>query len=97
MRGTAHPLRERVTECWRRAGMPLFCTGLATKDTPAGMRIRGYQMPIEIGGVPVKPDDILVADEDGIVVVPRESLDAVVEKITLIVDVEAAMPSQCQS
>jgi len=76
---------------WRRAGMPLFCTGLATKDKPAGMRITGCQIPVEIGGVPVKPDDILVADEDGIVVVPRERLDAVVEKLTLIFDVEAAM------
>ena len=76
---------------WRQVGMPLYCTGLATKDKPASMRITGYQIPVEIGGVLVKPNDIIVADEDGIVVVPRESLDAVLEKVKLVSDVEAAM------
>jgi 4-hydroxy-4-methyl-2-oxoglutarate aldolase len=76
---------------WRQVGMPLYCTGLATKDKPAGVRITGHQIPVEIGGVSVKPDDILVGDEDGIVVVPRESLEAVVEKVKFMFDVEAAM------
>ncbi|HWU38023.1 MAG TPA: hypothetical protein VN203_10290 [Candidatus Acidoferrum sp.] len=76
---------------WRRAGMPLYCTGLATKDKPAHMRITGFQIPVEIGDVLVKPDDIIVADEDGIVIVPRESLDNVVEKVKLVLDVEVAM------
>jgi 4-hydroxy-4-methyl-2-oxoglutarate aldolase len=76
---------------WRQAGMPLYCTGLATKDKPAGMRITGFQIPVEIGGVPVKPEDLLVGDEDGIVVIPRESLGALVEKVKLVLDVEAAM------
>jgi 4-hydroxy-4-methyl-2-oxoglutarate aldolase len=76
---------------WRRAGMPLYCTGLATKDKPAQMRITGFQIPVEIGGVLVKPDDMIVADEDGIVIVPRESLDVVLEKVRLILDVEVAM------
>jgi regulator of RNase E activity RraA len=76
---------------WRRAEMPLYCMGLATKDKPAGLRITGCQVPVEIGGVLVKPEDILVADEDGIVVIPRESLEAVLEKVTLVLEVEAAM------
>jgi regulator of RNase E activity RraA len=76
---------------WRRAGMPLYCMGLATKDKPADLRITGCQVPVEIGGVLVKPDDILVTDEDGIVAVPRESLEALLEKVTLVQDVEAAM------
>ncbi len=76
---------------WRQVGMPLYCTGLATKDKPAGMRITGFQIPVEIGGVLVRPDDILVGDEDGIVVVPRESLEALVEKVKFMFDVEAAM------
>jgi regulator of RNase E activity RraA len=76
---------------WRRAGMPLYCTGLATKDKPAYMRITGFQIPVEIDAVLVKPDDIIVADEDGIVIVQREGLDAVVEKVKLVLEVEAAM------
>jgi len=76
---------------WRRAGMPLYSTGLATKDKPASLRITGFQVPVEIGDVLVKPDDVIVADEDGIVVVPRDRLDAVLEKVKLILDVEACM------
>jgi 4-hydroxy-4-methyl-2-oxoglutarate aldolase len=76
---------------WRRAGMPLYATGLATKDKPAHRRITGSQIPVEIGGVLVRPDDILVTDEDGVVIVPRESLDAVIEKTKLVLEVEAAM------
>jgi len=76
---------------WREAGMPLFCTGLATKDKPATMRITGSQVPVEIGGVPVKPEDIIVADEDGVVVIPRENLDAAVEKVKLVLGVEEDM------
>lgn len=76
---------------WRRAGIPLYCTGLATKDKPVHMRITGFQVPVELGSVLVKPEDILVGDEDGIVIVPCECLDAVVEKVKLVLDVEAAM------
>ncbi len=76
---------------WRRAGMPLYCTGLATKDKPAHMKITGSQVPVELGTVLVKPGDILVADEDGIVIVPRERLGTVLEKVKLVLEVEAAM------
>lgn len=76
---------------WREVGMPLYCAGLATKDKPASMRIIGYQIPVEIGGVLVKPDDIIIADEDGVVAVPRESLDALLEKLKLVSEVEADM------
>lgn len=81
---------------WRRIGMPLYCVGSATKNKPASIRITGYQIPVEIGGVLVKPDDIIVGDEDGIAVVPRESLDATVVKVNLIFDVEAAMQEAIQ-
>ncbi|HTU03685.1 MAG TPA: RraA family protein [Candidatus Sulfotelmatobacter sp.] len=76
---------------WRRAGMPLYCTGLATKDKPSSMRITGFQVPVEIAEVLAKPDDVLVADEDGIVIIPRERLEAVLEKVKLVCDVEACM------
>lgn len=76
---------------WREAGMPLFCTGLATRDKPADMRITGYQTPVVIGGVPVKPEDMIYADEDGVVVIPRELLDATIEKVKIMLEIEADM------
>ncbi len=76
---------------WREAGMPLFCTGLATKDKPADMRITGSQIPVEIGGVPVNPGDMIFADEDGVVVIPGELLAATVEKVKIMLAIEADM------
>lgn len=76
---------------WRKADMPLFCTGLATKDKPADMRITGWQIPVVIGGVPVNPEDMMVADEDGVVVIPRELLDAAIEKVKIMLEIEADM------
>ena len=35
-------------------------------------RVDAEQVPINCGGVLVRPDDIVVADGDGVVVVPKE-------------------------
>ncbi len=76
---------------WREAGMPLFCTGLATKDKPADMRITGSQIPVVIGGVPVNPGDMIFADEDGVVIIPHELLEATIEKVKIMLAIEADM------
>ena len=69
---------------YRTMGMPLYCTGSATVDKPSDIRIVGYNVPVEVGGVTVKPGDILIADEDGVVCIPTEALDATLEKLKII-------------
>lgn len=76
---------------YRAMGMPLYCTGSATIDKPPDFRIIGYNVPVEVGGVMVKPGDILIADEDGVVAIPAEALSAILEKLRTIADVEEAM------
>jgi len=36
-------------------------------------------VPIEISGTPINPGDVVVADEDGVMIVPLENADAVLE------------------
>ena len=43
-------------------------------------RFVGSDIKIMCGGVEVNPDDIIVADEDGIAVVPKEEAQKVLEK-----------------
>jgi 4-hydroxy-4-methyl-2-oxoglutarate aldolase len=54
----------------------VFCTGTsvrgATRSEPGWTGV-----PVCIGGVTVHPDDVLVADDDGVVVVPRASAQEV--------------------
>ncbi len=76
---------------WRAMEMPLYCTGSATVDKPPDIRIVGYNVPVEVAGVTVRPGDVVVADEDGVVCIPAEALAATLEKLRVIFAVEEAM------
>lgn len=54
----------------RSTGLPVFCSGVAAPASISGLVFAGWQQPIGCGGVAVIPGDIIVADEDGAVVVP---------------------------
>ena len=79
-----------------RMGMPLWCMGPGTADKPRGVGVVGHNVPIEIGGVQVKPGDVIVADEDGVVAVPQESMGAVLENLKVIAGVEESMEKAIQ-
>ncbi len=76
---------------YRAMGMPLYCTGSATIDEPAEIQIIGYNVPVEIGGVTVRPGDVIVAGQDGVVCIPAEALTAILEKMRIIFEVEQEM------
>ena len=51
-------------------------------------KMTGYQIPIVVGGVIIKPGDILFADIDGALVIPRKLAVAVLERAEAIVNNE---------
>lgn len=51
---------------------PTFVAGISACDSLGRIDIDQVQVPIECGGVSVKPDDLVLADFDGVVVVPSE-------------------------
>jgi regulator of RNase E activity RraA len=53
------------------AGLPVWCSGVAAPASVAGLTFVGWQEPIGCGGVAVFPDDVIVADGDGVVVIPQ--------------------------
>ncbi|THB72729.1 MAG: RraA family protein [Desulfobulbaceae bacterium] len=63
----------------REAGFPVFCTGLSpkpgTKEGPGNL-----QTVIQCGSVFVNPNDIVIADEEGIVIVPASQYDDLLQK-----------------
>jgi regulator of RNase E activity RraA len=61
-------------------GLPVWCTGAAAPPSVAGLTFVNWQEPIGCGGVAVFPDDVMVVDEDGAVVIPRALLSDVVEQ-----------------
>jgi regulator of RNase E activity RraA len=60
--------------------LPVWCMGVAAPPSVAGLTFVNWQEPIGCGGVAVYPDDAIVADEDGAVVIPRALLAEVVEE-----------------
>jgi regulator of RNase E activity RraA len=61
-------------------GLPVWCQGAAAPPSVAGLTFVNWQEPIGCGGVAVFPDDVMVVDEDGAVVIPRALLGDVVEQ-----------------
>ncbi|MGE3855348.1 MAG: ribonuclease activity regulator RraA [Dehalococcoidia bacterium] len=59
-------------------GLPVWCDGVAAPPSVAGLTFVDWQEPIGCGGVAVFPDDVIVVDDDGAVVIPAALLDEVV-------------------
>src|SRR5881628_2913986 len=65
-------------------GLPVWCQGAAAPPSVAGLTFVNWQEPIGCGGVAVFPDDTVVVDADGAVVIPAAMVD----------DIVAAAPEQ---
>jgi regulator of RNase E activity RraA len=59
-------------------GLPVWCAGAAAPASVAGLTFVGWQEPIGCGGIAIFPNDIIVADDDGAVVIPQ----AMIEEVT---------------
>ena len=65
-------------------GLPVWCQGAAAPPSVAGLTFVNWQEPIGCGGVAVYPDDVVVVDADGAVLIPA----------ALVNDIVAAAPEQ---
>lgn len=58
-------------------GLPVWCRGVAAPPSVAGLTFVDWQQPIGCGGVAVFPDDLVVVDADGAVVIPQVLVEEV--------------------
>jgi len=63
----------------RATGLPVWCAGVAAPPSVAGLTFVGWQEPVSCGGVAIFPDDVIVADGDGAVVIPAALVEEVAE------------------
>jgi len=59
-------------------GLPVWAAGTAAPPSVAALTFVDWQQPVGCGGVAVFPDDVIVADGDGAVVIPAALVDEVV-------------------
>jgi regulator of RNase E activity RraA len=69
----------RDLEGVRKTGLPTWCNGVAAPPSVTGLTFIGWQEPIACGGVAIFPDDVIVLDGDGAVVIPNSLIDKVVK------------------
>jgi 4-hydroxy-4-methyl-2-oxoglutarate aldolase len=67
----------RDTEGIIALGFPVFARGISIKGPQKNQSGR-INVPITCGGIPIHPRDIILGDRDGVVVIPRSTLDEVI-------------------
>ena len=63
----------------KREGIPMFCRGTVPRSNP-GEKPGWLNVPVICGGVIVNPGDLILGDEDGVVVVPRQRIEEILTR-----------------
>ena len=74
-------------------GLPCWCTGL-TPASPFSTGPGRVGVPVQIGGQTVTCGDMVIADPDGIVIVPFAEIDTVIARIVAIRAAEEALDAR---
>ena len=81
----------RDTELVLEQRFPVWCSFLTPSDIVARWIPDAYGAPVDIGGVTISTGDFLLADRDGVVIVPRAIAEEVVTRTEEVVSTESDM------
>jgi 4-hydroxy-4-methyl-2-oxoglutarate aldolase len=81
----------RDTPALAKLQFPVFSRSVVPSTTVNHFRFAGANIPVTIGGVRIEAGDIIVADMDGVVVVPKDKAAPVLAKARELDNVEHAM------
>ena len=56
-------------------GFPVFCRGIHPADSLGRLDVAEHDVPIHCGGVLVRTGDLVLADDDGVVIIPQGIAD----------------------
>jgi len=71
-----------IRDCRRIIGLkfPIFYAGIRPLDSMGRGRVMAYDVPVRCGDVLVRPGELIFADFDGVVVIPKELEDEVLTR-----------------
>jgi regulator of RNase E activity RraA len=81
----------RDTPQIRRVQFPIFSRGIVPSTSVNHYRFAGVNVPVNCAGARVNAGDIVVADEDGVAVVPKARAAAILKKAQELDDTEHRM------
>lgn len=86
---------------------PVFACGAVPVKSSPDLETVGIDIPVEIGGVQIRPGDLIVGDDTGVVVVPKEAAPDVIkcaeeikakeEKVTELVQQGSSFAEACKA
>ena len=82
-----------IRDIWdvRRMGLTVYARSSSPRTAVGHYATVANNIPVECAGITVRPGDIIVADDDGVVVVPQEQAEAVLKKAQEIDEREKGM------
>ena len=84
----------RDVEAIRKMGFPVFCRGFSPVKSQWDLETLSLSQPVIIGGIQVRPGDILFGDETGILVIPPDRGQEVLSKARQILAEEEKVISE---
>lgn len=72
-------------------GFPTFARYRSPASSIRRWRMSGYDHPVRCGGVIVRPGDFVVGDADGVVIVPAEIVEEVLDEVEALTSAESSM------
>jgi 4-hydroxy-4-methyl-2-oxoglutarate aldolase len=69
-------------------GFPVFCRYFTPRDIVGSWAIDTIGEPVVIGGVSIRSGDYVIADRDGVVIVPASFIDEVANRVVLVMATE---------
>ncbi|MGI9434944.1 MAG: RraA family protein [Geminicoccaceae bacterium] len=80
----------------RAIGLPVFAAGVTPNSAfPSGPGEVG--LPLALGDVAIDSGDLMVGDADGVVVVPKDRIDAIAARLDEVARLEAALQAKIES
>ena len=73
---------------YKQLGLPVYGKGFIQQSIRGRCACAGYGIEVQLGGVPVRPGDLVMADENGVCVVPKARMAEVLEFAKLFKSIE---------
>jgi regulator of RNase E activity RraA len=82
-----------MLEC-KELNFPVFSRSVVPTTSVGRTKVTDVNVPVKCGGVRVNPRDLIVCDMDGVLVVPKEKLEVVIEEAKKIDDLEGRVSEE---
>jgi 4-hydroxy-4-methyl-2-oxoglutarate aldolase len=87
----------RDVDEYKAYGLPVYAKGITQQSIRGRSACAGYGIEVALGGVKVRPGDLVIADENGVCVVPQEKVREVLEFAQIVKETEELLIAEIRA